>query len=79
MKDAHDSLANTGGKEYSIMNMVSGCISAAVHLIVMNNLLNSIYWASVPPTPYYLKKRIKFLETKLIEQLCYTNEEIIRP
>ena len=70
---------NTSGKEYNIMDLVASGIASMVNVIVANKIMDSIYWSSLPRTPYYLRKRIRYLEYELIKETCFVNEEIIRP
>lgn len=64
---------NQGGS--AICNM----ISSAWSLIIGVEILKATSWAVIPRTPFYLRKRIRYLENELIAKTCSVNEEVIRP
>jgi len=56
-----------------------GFVGAITGMMIGNIIYDSLYWAILPDTPYYLRKKIRYLENRLIAVSLQVNEEIIRP
>jgi hypothetical protein len=59
----------------TILNTITTCYS----MIIGVKLLEAINWGVMPRTPYYLRKRIIYLQYELMKKTLEYNEEILRP